>query len=78
MESKGTTELLTSKAREGVPLLCELLVFNSLVSCISSGSYGLLIIASSHQYIYTIIHRSGGGYSWILTELRSSEVNIHD
>ena len=55
MESKGTTELLTSKAREGGPWLCELLVFNSFVGCISPGSYGLLIIASSHESFYFIL-----------------------
>ena len=49
MESKGTTELLTSKACEGGPWQCELLVFNSFGGCISPGSYGLLIIASSHN-----------------------------
>ena len=53
IESKGTTELLTSKVCEGVPWLCELLVFNSFVGCISPGSYGLiLIIASSHKSFY--------------------------
>ena len=53
MESKGTTELLSSKAREGGPWLCEVLVFNSFVGCISPGSYGLLMIASSHQSFFS-------------------------
>ena len=52
MKSKGTTELLTSKACEGGPWLCKLLVFNSFVGCISPGSYGLLIIAFSHKSFF--------------------------
>ena len=52
MESKCTTEILTSKACEGGAWPCEVLVFNSLVGCISQGSYGLLIIASSHKSFF--------------------------
>ena len=52
IESKGATQLLTSKVREGGPWLCELLVFNSFVGCISPGSFGLLIIASSHESFF--------------------------
>ena len=49
IQSKGTTELLTSRVCEGGPWQCELLVFNSFVGCISPGSYGLLIIASWYK-----------------------------
>ena len=55
MESKGTTELLTSKACEGGSWQCELLVFNSFGGCISPGSYGLLIIASWYKSSFSFL-----------------------
>ena len=64
MESKGATELLTSKACKGGPWFCELLVFISFVGCISPGSYGLLIIASSHKSFFFFTKKGRG--KWVL------------
>ena len=77
MESKGTTELLISKACEGGPWLCELLVFNSFVGCISPGSYGLLIIASSHKSFF--FFRKNWRGKWVLRNkiMRNVQYFVH-
>ena len=65
IESKGTTELPTSKVCEGGRWLCELLVFNSFLGCISPGSYGLPIIASSNKSFFFSFTKNWRG-KWVL------------
>ena len=70
IESKGATQLLTSNVCEGGPWLCELsLVFNSFVVCISPGSFGLLIIASSHESFFVFFSTKNRRGKWVRNKI---------